>query len=99
MSTSGVDACMYVACFYSCLLGFYMLINVAYTVTYFLPIPSTVPRTRARSELLNVSLVLPRVEFHTALPVLIASGVDQLDVMCPRLYLIHKSINREFDAI
>ena len=36
---------------------------------YFLPIPSTVPRTRARSELLNVSLVPPRVEFYTALPV------------------------------
>ena len=46
-----------------------MLINVDYTITYFLPIPSTVPRTRARSELLNVSLVPPRVEFYTALPV------------------------------
>ena len=56
-------------CFYSCLLSYYMLINVDYTITYFLPIPSTVPRTRARSELLNVSLVPPRVEFYTALPV------------------------------
>ena len=55
--------------FYSCLLSYYMLINVDYTITYFLPIPSTVPRTRARSELLNVSLVPPRVEFYTALPV------------------------------
>ena len=54
-------------CFYSCLLSYYMLINVDYTITYFLPIPSTVPRTRARSELLNVSLVPPRVEFYTAL--------------------------------
>ena len=62
---------MYVICSYSCLLGFYMLINVDYTVTYFLPIPSTVLGTRARSELLNVSLVLPRLEFYTALPALI----------------------------
>ena len=46
-----------------------MLINVDYTVTYFLPIPSTVLHTRARSELLNVSLVSPCVEFYTALPV------------------------------
>ena len=61
--------CMYEICFYSCLLSYYMLINVDYTITYFLPIPSTVPRTRARSELLNVSLVPPRVEFYTALPV------------------------------
>ena len=60
---------MYEICFYSCLLSYYMLINVDYTITYFLPIPSTVPRTRARSELLNVSLVPPRVEFYTALPV------------------------------
>ena len=59
----------YEICFYSCLLSYYMLINVDYTITYFLPIPSTVPRTRARSELLNVSLVPPRVEFYTALPV------------------------------
>ena len=50
---------MYEICFYSCLLSYYMLINVDYTITYFLPIPSTVPRTRARSELLNVSLVPP----------------------------------------
>ena len=76
-----------------------MLIYVNYTVTYFLLIPSTVPRTRARSELLNFSLVLPHVEFHTALLVSIVSGVDQLNVMCPRLYLIHKPINQEFDAI
>ena len=55
--------CMYVICFYSCLLSFYMLINVDYTATYFLPIPSTVPCTRARSELLNISIVSPRVEF------------------------------------
>ena len=48
-----------------------MLINVDYTVTYFLPIPSTVLGTRARSELLNVSLVLPRLEFYTALPAFI----------------------------
>ena len=60
---------MYEICFYSCLLSYYMLINVDYTITYFLPIPSTVPCTRARSELLNVSLVPPRVEFYTALPV------------------------------
>ena len=39
--------CMYEICFYSCLLSYYMLINVDYTITYFLPIPSTVPRTRA----------------------------------------------------
>ena len=64
-----VMVCMYEICFYSCLLSYYMLINVDYTITYFLPIPSTVPRTRARSELLNVSLVPPRVEFYTALPV------------------------------
>ena len=31
---------MYEICFYSCLLGFYMLINVDYTVTYFLPVNS-----------------------------------------------------------
>lgn len=36
-----------------------MLINVDCTVTYFFPIRTTVPRTRARSELLIVSLVLP----------------------------------------
>ena len=65
----GMYVCMYEICFYSCLLSYYMLINVDYTITYFLPIPSTVPRTRARSELLNVSLVPPRVEFYTALPV------------------------------
>lgn len=65
----GKYVCMYEICFYSCLLSYYMLINVDYTITYFLPIPSTVPRTRARSELLNVSLVPPRVEFYTALPV------------------------------
>ena len=64
-----IKLCMYEICFYSCLLSYYMLINVDYTITYFLPIPSTVPRTRARSELLNVSLVPPRVEFYTALPV------------------------------
>ena len=46
-----------------------VLNNMDYTVTYFLPIPSTERRTRARSELLNVSLVSPRVEFYTALPV------------------------------
>ena len=40
-----------------------------YTVTYFLPIPSTDHHTRARSELLNVSLVSPRFKFYTALPV------------------------------
>ena len=69
--TTDQTVCMYVyeICFYSCLLSYYMLINVDYTITYFLPIPSTVPRTRARSELLNVSLVPPRVEFYTALPV------------------------------
>ena len=43
--------------------------NMDYTVTYFLPTPSTERRTRVRSELLNVSLVSPRVEFYTALPV------------------------------
>ena len=68
-STLVAPAITYEICFYSCLLSFYMLINVDYTVTYFLPIPSTVPCTRARSELLNVSLVSPRVEFYTALPV------------------------------
>lgn len=67
--TFSMYVCMYEICFYSCLLSYYMLINVDYTITYFLPIPSTVPRTRARSELLNVSLVPPRVEFYTALPV------------------------------
>ena len=67
--SSAEYVCMYEICFYSCLLSYYMLINVDYTITYFLPIPSTVPRTRARSELLNVSLVPPRVEFYTALPV------------------------------
>ena len=47
-----------------------MPINVDYTITYFLPIPSTVPRTRARCELLErLSRVPPRVEFYTALPV------------------------------
>ena len=46
-----------------------VLNNMDYTVTYLLPIPSTERRTRARSELLNVSLVSPRVEFYTALPV------------------------------
>ena len=46
-----------------------VLNNMDYTVTYFLSIPSTEHRTRARSELLNISLVSPRVEFCTALPV------------------------------
>ena len=60
--------CMYEICFYSCLLSYYMLINVDYTITYFLPIPSTVlamERDLSRS----TSLVPPRVEFYTALPV------------------------------
>jgi hypothetical protein len=47
---------------------------VDYTVTYFLPIPSILPRTKTRSELLNVSLVPPRVKFYTALPVSIVGS-------------------------
>ena len=44
--------CVYEICFYFCLLGFYMLINVDYTVTYFLPIPSTV--TNRLKDLYNI---------------------------------------------
>ena len=46
-----------------------ILNNMDYTITYFLPIPSTERRTRARSELLNVFLMSSRVKFYTALPV------------------------------
>jgi hypothetical protein len=62
-----------------------------YIVTFFLPIPSTEPRTRARSELLNVPLVPPRVKFYTALPVAIdgsyfAQGVFLSHVDCTWSY-------------
>ena len=45
-----------------------VLNNMDYTITYFLPIPSIEHRTRARSKLLNTSLVSPP-KFYTALPV------------------------------
>lgn len=50
---------------------FFFEMNGLYNHSYFLPIPSTNHRTRVRSDLLNVSLVSPRVRFYTALPVLI----------------------------
>ena len=46
-----------------------VLNNMDYTITYFLPVPSIEHRTRARSELLNTSLVSPRAKFYTALSV------------------------------
>ena len=50
---------------------FFFEMNGLYNHSYSLPIPSTDHRTRVRSDLLNVSLVSPRVRFYTALPVLI----------------------------
>lgn len=44
------------------------------TVAYFLSISRTDRRTRARSELLNVSLVSSHVKVYTALPVLIVGS-------------------------
>lgn len=40
-----------------------------YTITYFRPIPSTGYCTKAKSELVNIPLVSPPVNFYTLLPV------------------------------
>ena len=55
-----------------------VLNNIDYTITYFLPNPHMERRIRARSRLLNISLVLARAKFHTVPPVLIIWAVNQI---------------------
>ena len=46
-----------------------VLNDIAYTITYFLHISSSVLCTKAKFELINISLVPLHVNFHAALPV------------------------------
>ena len=46
-----------------------LLNNIDYTIAYVFPLANIECRTRARSELLNVSIVSPRVKFYTVIHV------------------------------
>lgn len=65
-----------------------VLNNMDWTITYFLLIPSTEPRTKARSELPNVPLVSPHAKIYTALPVSIVCSYSDQWVLSLRLYVI-----------
>lgn len=60
-----------------------ILNDMDYTIICFLPIPSTERRTRERSELLNVSLVSPQVEFHIILQTLAIGCYVRLKSLLP----------------